>query len=105
MANIDFCKKVMHRCFVQKVYGVKTPEKELLSILKGIMTILTDEEKLSRGQQEEVLMSFWDEYNKGCNPPMAEDYIREKLIPAVLLYPYEDKIWAITIIFCARNNL
>ena len=34
----------------------------------------------------QVLMHFFAEYNKGCNPPMPTKHIEDVIIPAVLNY-------------------
>lgn len=95
----------MHRCFVQKVMFGGTSENELLSILKGLIVMLKQQESLTNQEQADVLKSFWKEYNLGCSTPMTDDYIEKTLIPAVLSYPHMDTTWAMTIIELTKMGM
>ena len=97
----EYYKKVMHTCLCQTVMFKKVSEDELLSILKGVVSILADRDNLTQTDKESCLMYFWQDYNKGLSTPMSDEYIRQTLIPAVLNHPNTNMAWAMTVVFTA----
>jgi len=91
----------MHTCLCQTVMFKKVSENELLSILKGVVTILADQDNLTQTDKEACLMYFWLDYNNGVSVPMSNEYIKQTLIPAVLNHPNIDLARAMTIVFTA----
>lgn len=73
----EYYKKVMHACLCQTVMFKKVSEDELLSILKGVVSILADRDNLTQTDKEACLMYFWQDYNKGLSTPMSDEYIRQ----------------------------
>lgn len=99
--DTNYCKRVMHSCLVQTVMFKRVSQEELLAILRGVIELLTDQENLSKEEQEICLMYFWQEYNMGASTPMTDSYIKNTLIPIVLTYPQVDMEWALTILAMA----
>lgn len=98
----EYYKKVMHTCLCQTAMFKKISEDELLSILKGVIVILTRQDGLNIEEQSRCLMFFWQDYNRGCSDRMSDSYIEETLIPAVLNYPKADLIWGITVVHTTK---
>ena len=63
----------------------KVSEDELFSILKGVVEILAKQDSLNIDEQKRCLMFFWQDYNRGLQNRMSENYIKEVLIPPFLI--------------------
>ena len=74
----------------------------MLSILKGVVEVLAKRDSLNVDEQKRCLMFFWQDYNKGLQNSMSENYIKEVLIPAVLDHSKADLIWGITIVHMTK---
>lgn len=100
--NDEYYKKVMHTCLCQTVMFKKVSEDELFSILKGVVEILAKQDSLNIDEQKRCLMFFWQDYNRGLQNRMSENYIKEVLIPAVLNHAETDLIWGMTIVHITK---
>ena len=77
-------KKVMYGVFMFMMNnGYFVNQKMMATALKSVIHILGNAHGLSKTEQDNCLVYFFEEYAKGCSQPMPESYIRSSLIPIV----------------------
>ena len=87
----DEIEKLMHNCFVlMMTQNMLNSNGLLFKVLKSITFCLENTCHLSKADVAYALQCFWKEYNMGCRPPMTQDQINNKIIPAVYSYPDVD---------------
>lgn len=55
----------------------------MATALKSVIHILGQSNGLSKTEQDNCLLYFFEEYALGCSQPMSESYIRSAMIPVV----------------------
>ena len=55
----------------------------MATALKSVIHILGNTHGLTKTEQDNCLVYFFEHYAQGCSQPMPESYIRSSLIPVV----------------------
>ena len=63
--------------------GYFKDQNVMATALKSVIHILGKAHGLSKAEQDNCLVYFFEHYAQGCSQPMPESYIRSSLIPVV----------------------
>ena len=77
-------KKVMYGVFMFMMSNGYFDNQQLMATaLKSVIHILGNAHGLTKTEQDNCLVYFFEHYAQGCSQPMPESYIRSSLIPVV----------------------
>ena len=101
-------EKLIYQCFIimmhQNLLNLED-QTQLFKALKSIVFYLLTVYNCTQDDVDFAMRYFWQEYNKGCTPPMTQDYIDNTIIPAVYSYPNIDITIGGDILFMAFDSM